>query len=371
MTERSPGVWMLRWEDEPDPVTGARRRRTKTVHGNRRKAQDELTRVQAAAPGRVEPTSATVGQLLERTMASIEISGRTRDDWTQVIDRFIAPRLAGVELRKLTPDRLDRLYADLRADGVTPWRVLKVHEILSTACANAVRWKWMPANPCADATRPRRPARKSRAHRDELVAALSARASSDHVWGMWFHVASLTGARRGELAALTWADVDLDAGTIRIDKAVDETSRGLVVKGTKTDDHRLLPLDRDTVAMLAAGRRRHMEQALAVGVPFNPSSYVFRHRGNPLGDRPMRPSAATHWFDRMRAEVGADDIRLQDLRHLAGSEMLDAGVDPKTVAYLLGHSVETLLENYAHVLDGRTEAAVQAMAAVLQRRRSG
>jgi integrase len=368
--QRSPNVFVLRVQLPPDPVDGRRRRLVRTFHGTRRQAQDELARMKTAAPDQLDASAVTVDELLDRVMATLTVSERTRDDWSQVIRDYVSPEIGRLELRRLTGERLDRLYADLRRRGVSPYRVLRVHEIVSTACARAVRWRWLERNPAADATRPQRPARKSRAHRDEVVERLSVAAATDPVWGLWFHLAALLGLRRGELAALTWNDVDLDGATLRVHRAVIEAGGRSIVKGTKTADHRLLPLDADTVDMLAARRRRHLEQCLACGVSFDPARFVFAHRGNVLGDRPPRPSAATHWFARLRAEADAGDVRLQDLRHLAGSEMLAAGVDPSTVAYLLGHSVETLLENYAHVLDGRKEAAVQLMADVVRRRRT-
>lgn len=78
--------------------------------------------------------------------------------------------------------------------------------------------------------------------------------------------------------------------------------------------------------------------------------------------------AATDAFQRLARKAPLSTTRLHDLRHHAASELLAAGVDPVLVAYLMGHSVETLLRIYAHVRpDAQREkrAAIERLSARL------
>ncbi|HEY3485108.1 MAG TPA: site-specific integrase, partial [Ilumatobacteraceae bacterium] len=338
----------------------------------RRAAQAALNEL-LGDPGVGRPSPAarmTVSEMVARAMAVTELSPLTREDWERVIRDYITPQLGGLLIAELTAHRVDRHYAELRGAGVSAWRLVKVHEVLSSVCSRAVRWGWLAASPIVAATRPVRPKRRTRAHPDDVLRRLSVAALSDPVWGLWFHLASVTGARRGELAALTWGDIDFDEAQVSITKSAAGVTGGVVVKSTKTDEHRVVPVDAVTVDMLRGRLLQHREKLLAVGVRFSPRRYVFAHRRDPLGNRPVRPDSATQWFVRLRDDVGAPNVRLGDLRHLTASELLAAGVEVNVVAEMLGHSPQTLLRNYAHVLEGRKRAAAETMGEIVRRRSS-
>jgi integrase len=79
-------------------------------------------------------------------------------------------------------------------------------------------------------------------------------------------LAIATGARRGELLALEWCDVDLDKGLVRINKSLEETKRGLRVKPPKTaSGRRIVTIPPDTASMLREHRRQQAELRLQLG----------------------------------------------------------------------------------------------------------
>lgn len=374
--ERSPGVFILRVNAAADPVTGARRRPTKTVHGTRKQAQEALDKMKAALGQVSEPAKVTVGQLIDALMEVREIAPGTRQDWDRVIRMYIRPQLEHVELRKFTSHRVDAHYAELRRAGVSAWRILKAHEILSVACDQAIDWGWLATSPARSAQRPKKPAKKARGHSDAAVMAMAAKAFTDKVWGLWFHLAFVTGARRAELAALTWADVDLDDHTVTFDKAaVSISGIGTLIEPTKTKEWRIVPLDDETIELLRAQQLRHREKMLGLGERWHSGLHVLTHRRRARGDRPIRPDAATHWFERMREQVAkthpaAARIRLGDLRHLASSEMQKAGIETTVVAEILGNDPATVRDHYSHTLDGRKRTAIEGMAALAKQRRT-
>jgi hypothetical protein len=280
-------------------------RRSKVVHGTKTTAQAELTRMlNLAGQGVVEADRLTVGELIDKVLDVKQMGDGTRQDWNRVIGSYIRPQLGSTTVAKLTGHRLDAHYAALRTDGVSESRILKAHEILSVVCNQAVAWRWISRSPVPDATRPRKPAKRDRAHNEAVVTALSIAAYGSKTWGPWFHLASTVGPRRGELAVVQCADVDLDAAEFHLSKAaivIDEI--GVVVKRTKTEEDRKVPLDADAVEMFRARKLAQREKLIAAGRPWTDQLYVMTHRNSPFGDEPIRPDAATHWFIRLRNDV--------------------------------------------------------------------
>jgi integrase len=154
-----------------------------------------------------------------------------------------------------------------------------------------------------------------------------------------------TGARKGELLAIRWADVDLDGAEVHISAAISDGGRGggVVRKPTKRSDWRDVPL---TSAAVDALRRQAPRRSELSGVQPASSEYVFPAGTD--GSLPMRPDS---FSDRWAAARGASELKLQHLLHYAATAMLDAGESYRTVADILGNSESTLRLHY----DGRTD----------------
>src|SRR5690606_30010437 len=137
---------------------------------------------------------------------------------------------------------LQRLYSDKLAEGKSRRTVQYIHSILHRALDQAVRWQILPRNP-ADAVEAPRPARREMTtltadQARTLMAALEADAL-----GPLYILAMLSGARRGELVALRWQDVDLVRGTIQINRTAEQVGSEIVWSEPKTaKSRRLIPL---------------------------------------------------------------------------------------------------------------------------------
>jgi len=119
-----------------------------------------------------------------------------------------------VPLGKLTARDLDGLYAVLEAQGKASATIRRVHNVISGALAQAVRHGLLTVNVAKDAdpqpvrTKPTRPPTTG-----ELATLINA---TDEAFKAFLILAATTGARRGELGALRWRNVHLDAGTLTI-----------------------------------------------------------------------------------------------------------------------------------------------------------
>lgn len=170
----------------------------------------------------------------------------------------------------------------------------------------------------------------------------------------WLQVAVATGARRGEICALRWGDIDFDDRAVRIERSVSATkAEGLIVKTTKTGGVRRVSLTAQAIAALSAQRA---DTAAELGAA-DADRYVFT--SDPSGNRPWRPELVTRRWERIRCTAGLAGVRVHDLRHYVATELLTAGIDARTVAHRLGHArTSTTLDRYwAWVPAGDRDAA--------------
>ena len=150
---------------------------------------------------------------------------------------------------------------------------------------------------------------------DILRAAYDHNAELGHI----LHLATTSAARRGELCALRWNNVDLVKGTIFIEHAIIEAAGGVYEKGTKTHTSRRVKLDPDTVEVLEAQYEIAKERAAVIGAEVHSEAFAFSHE--PDGALPWRPDYLTKQFAAVRDGLGYYDVRLHDLRHFATSPL--------------------------------------------------
>jgi integrase len=174
-------------------------------------------------------------------------------------------------------------------------------------------------------------------------------------------VAAYTGARRGEILALRWADLDPVEKTLRIERAVDQTMHGLEIKGPKKEEHkRTIAIDDYLVSVLVAERERHLR--IVAGVPMaitvDLSLVKLPHDALMFPNPPLpgegfsltrlrNPRNTTKEFVRKATALGFRGLRMHDLRGTHETHLLDKGISPAAVAKRCGHDAATMLRSYA------------------------
>lgn len=341
------------------------------VHGGKRDAERALNQlVIDVSSGRASASAATVGDLLDRWLANVgsTLSPRTLQGYRRVTDQRLVPALGGMRLSKLNAAHLDRLYRSLSAEGLAPASVRAVHAVLSSALNQAVRWGWIGENVADRATPP--PARRARLDPPDpttVIALIEAAKRSRYPeLGLFFHVAAVTGARRGELVALRWSSIDFDRLQVLIERAVVQVGREVIEKDTKTHQARRLAIDVATAELLAAHREAMDRRARMAGTEIVDQSFVFSDE--PDGSMPWKPDRVTTAFGRICRQEGATGVRFHDLRHFAATRLLSSGVDVRTVSGRLGHAAaSTTLGVYAHFLQSTDQAAAEVLGGLLGR----
>jgi integrase len=234
-----------------------------------------------------------------------------------------------------------------------------LHTVLHTAFAQAVRWGLVSRNVVALARPPRKVHLEVVALTAEQARTLLACAAG-HRFEALFVLALKTGMRRGELLALHWQDVDLEAGVLQVRGTLRRTRAGLAIGTPKTASaRRKVALSAGSVAALRRHRARQDEERRRLGDGWQDFGLVFP---NGLG-RPMEPRdfLFSH-FRPLLVAAGLPPITFHALRHTAATLLLGQGEHPKVVQELLGHAqVSITLDRYSHMTPTLMSGAAATM----------
>lgn len=368
-----PVTGKRRYRIEYEPGTGANARKRAVQRLNRMRREEEERRARDG----FDPTEATVGQLLTQWL---EVAGAAMSPNTLATNRYnmvhyLRPLLE-IPCADLTLQSIERHYARLWKVGIgddakplSPHTIQRVHGTLRRGLQYGVRWGWIPANPALNAEPPAvsRVERRMPTEAD-LRAFLDYWNTWDPDFTVWVRLAATTGARRGEICALRWSDVDFSAGTITIRRAAGVGSANgreetFVRESTKTQRSRRIAVGTTTLEGLRTLRHHCEERAAACGVTLG-DGFIFADEPDAVA--PWHPPRVTHRFNRARkvlVEKGhpVADVRLGDLRHYVASSLLQSGESVTAVSERLGNSPRTLLGNYAHFIPANDWAAAQRL----------
>lgn len=315
-----------------------------------------------AAGLHVAGPSQTVDQFLIDWLAdaSGRLAPRTVERYRGLILGHINPSIGSKRLRRLVPQDIARLYAELR-ERMAPASVAQVHAVLHSALEQAVRWNAIARNPAAAVKAPRPAKREMRFLDTHQVRAMLDAIEGDPLEPLYV-AAVFTGMRIGELLALRWRDVDLDGSSITVVNTLTRDGGEWILRQPKTPhSRRTIRLAPAVVDALRAHYLSEAERLLALGHRINPDTMVFSDR---WGD-PVNPWHVTERsFKPMLRRAGLPVIRFHDLRHTFASMMLSEGVRVDIVSRMLGHSTPAItLGIYAHLMPGDEEAAVERLQA--------
>ncbi len=362
--KRGNGSWRLRVYAGADPDTGTKRTISRTVRGTKRQAEDALNRLLLdVGDGRHLSSSLTVGELLDQWWPAKRqgLSPATARDWESCLRLHVRPHVSDQKLHRFRAIDLDRVYRKLTEAGLSPQRIRRVHTILSTALAQAVRWEMIATNPALSASPPEVREREIRPPAPEdVVAFATSLQQDDPELALFVWLAAFTGARRGELCALRWSDIDFADASILISRALVDGGGTVIEKDTKTHQARRIAIGSETLAKLEAYRSQLQDRAAACLTEVAADAFVFTSTVD--GDSPWRPDAMTHRFVSARRKAGLpESMRLHDLRHFLATGMISSGVDIRTVSGRLGHRrTSTTTDRYAAFVPAADRAAAVA-----------
>ena len=372
--ERGKGNWYAVLSTR-DPQTGKRKVRFISLPNanGKRDAQQALARIvtEINSGTYAEPDKTTLAQFLERWLAHIktQVTPRTYGGYAQRVRNNIIPALGATRLIKLLPEQISEAYSKAltsgRCDGkggLSPQTVKHIHVVLKQALAQARVWRAIRHNP-ADLVKPPKLARgeMQTVNTDQTAAMIEAARGTPIFIPILLGV--LCGMRRGEICALRWRSIDLDAGQLSVVASTEQGRGGMREKEPKSGKGRLIALPPMLVAELRRHRMQQAEWLLRLGVRLTDDHYVcLREDGESVW-----PSSLTRAFRTFMRRHKLPQIRFHDLRHSHATHLLAANVHPKIAQERLGHSnVSITLNTYSHVVPGMQQEAAAKVDAVIQ-----
>lgn len=367
--ELPSGALRVRVYAGKDPVSGRRNDLVEIIEpGSKQAARAEAARARLlnqVDEQRSPRTSATLDQLLDRYLETLDVGRSTHWMYTRYLQKHVRPFLGKTKAGAVGAEALDSLYAELRrcrahcsgprgvdhrtprehecddrcrphtCRPLAPATVRHIHFVLNGAYSRGVRWRWVSVNPVEFVDAPAKPPPDPDPPTSEQAARIINESFREPDWGTLVWMAMTTGCRRGELCALRWSHVDLDGGTLMLRRAISQDGKLREEKDTKTHQQRRIVLDPETVAILREHRERCEERARALGIEFSADAFVFSLE--PDGSSHLVPSSVSQRYGRMVARLGLK-THLHNLRHYSATELIASGVDVRTVAGRLGHS---------------------------------
>jgi integrase len=301
---------------------------------------------------RAAPTATTVDDLFSdyQDSRANTISERTRKHERHLFDRHLAP-LAERRAQDVSAAELAGLLRSL-TERYSPWTAVAVHRIAKGAFALAVRRGVLTRSPVDGLASSEIPKQRNKRPIEvldaEAVAKLVGAASTER-WRAALALAGFAGLRLGEIRALQWADVDLDAGALNVQRSLlpDGTA-----KAPKTE------AGIRTVPIIPALRRLLVEWRLRSPRTRPTDPVVCTASGGPVQERNLRRALTD-----AKTTAGLDEtdgrLSLHSLRHSCASALATAGLPATTLARVTGHS-DPGFTYRVYARDARDDAALVA-----------
>jgi len=315
----------------------------------------------------------TIGEYLDDWLADAvkgTVKETTYANYAYITHKHISPTLGHVKLKTLTPAHVRGFYGEKARTNLSPATVKKMHVVLRKALSQAVSDGLIPRN-AADSAKPPRvsaPGEEIKPLGSDECATFLEASRGERLEALYV-LAVHCGLREGELLALCWEDVYLEAlkpaVLVRRTLTRGEDGRGWVVgASTKSGKGRRVRLTRQAASALKDHRKRQLEERLRLAGLWQDQELVFPNETGSL----FNPSnLRNRSFKRIKTRASVrGDLRFHDLRHTCATLLLSEGVNVKVVSELLGHaSVTITLNTYAHVLPDMQDSAADAMEAAL------
>ena len=327
--------------------------------------------------------------------------------YTYLLEAHIFPAIGHLKLSKLQPAQLNKFYNDLaehrkdgRAVGYAAKTIKQIHNIISSIYTTALKWNVCTENPCQRTEAPRTaPAGdkvkyftleqvqtflglldkdysttyKAHDRTDDTgkayhVAEYSETRKLPTQFKLFFLLALFCGCRRGELLALTWADLDFHAGSVSITKSTGIVNGKPLTRAPKTRSSvRVLSVPGSVLEVAKAYRKEQLQYRMALGSKWEGDNYIFIQ----WNGRQMHPDTPYNTFKKVirryndscsKEEDKLPEIPLHGLRHTSATLLISQNVDVRTVSGRLGHAqTSTTMDIYAHSLKKMDEVAAEKL----------
>lgn len=307
----------------------------------------------------------TVSELAEEYLESkrAELRETSYAKNVHLIKTYILPSMAEVRLDKLTVSILQNWKNEISGLDLSLRTRKTIYSMFRSVLNFAVRMDYISQNPLSklgtfkETTQVKKEMlfytpEEFRAFISSARAAAEA-STEDYEWNyyVFFSIAFFTGARKGEILALTWNDISGDV--IKITKSLSQTLKGAdritAPKNAASIRDIQIPMPLSNVL------RDHLIRCQEYD-SYSPEWFICGCL------RPLRTTSIQNKLKTYAAVAGVKVIRVHDFRHSHASFLAHEGINVQEIARRLGHSkISTTLNTYSHLYPSEQERAVKAL----------
>ena len=302
----------------------------------------------------------TLGEWMDKWMDEymiFAIRESTLDSYRAMVKNQVKPFIGNKRLASLTTADMQKFYNKIKKEGrvrehpvhgkaLADSMVRSVHMMLHEALDMAVKERLLAKNPTNGTTIPKCNYPEKQILGDNQLETFLEAIKGQEFWGDFFYVEVMTGLRRGEICGLKWQDIDFEEDKLHVNRSVSvKRGGGLNIGETKTETGvRCIQLP-PSVAELLKNRKQ-----TAI------TEWVFPNFMHP--EQPINPNSAYRKLKVILKNAELPLIRFHDLRHTFATHATQGGVDPKTLAGILGHTNASFtLDTYTHVTSDMQKSA--------------
>ena len=311
-----------------------------------------------------------ISQYLETTKNTL--APTTHEYYTRIIGDLIVPALGHFKLKDIKPSHVQQFIQQLsetpkekrngQADGngetLSPSSIRRYLTVLQSIFKQALKLGLISESPAKveRLTLPKAQAPKIEIFtKQEAAQMLEALENEDLQFQTLIQLAIFTGARRGELVALKFSDVDFEQRKITIERAAYKIKgKPLATKPPKDYETRTVTINESCVELLKMLKAEKIEQAQRLGSQWVVGNWVFTQWNGEM----MNPMTPTKQFSKFLERHGLQHRKFHSLRHTSATLLLYAGVNIKQVQGRLGHGDIETTNKYLHLIE---EADVEAV----------
>lgn len=266
----------------------------------------------------------------------------------------ILPLLGNYKLSKITPAMLDNMYQKLRkgqkGKQLSYNSMYDYYKLINAMYNQALKWEFIDKNPNLKAHKPKKELVERKFYNLEQVNELMSCLDNECIkYKALIRLALDSGARRGEISALRWSDLNFETRTLKIDNSL-KVIKGVVdEKKAKTNSsNRVIFLSEETIGVMKEYKEWQDNYIKELGSKWKGTDRIFTAEN---GEH-MNPSTCYKVFTKITKKYGLEHIRFHDLRHTSASLMISDGVNIKAVSERLGHaSINITSDIYTHTFE--------------------
>lgn len=311
----------------------------------------------------------TLGEWLDKWLDEymiFTIRESTLDSYRAMVKNQVKPFIGGKQIASLTTADMQKFYNKIKKEGrvrehpihgktLADSMVRGVHMMLHEALDTAVKERLIAKNPTNGTTVPKCNYPEKQILGDSQLDTFLEAIKGEEYWDAFFYVEVMTGLRRGEICGLKWQDINFEENKLQVKRSVSVKKGGGVSIGeTKTETGVRSILMPPSVADVLQNRK---QRAI--------TEWVFPNFMHP--EQPISPATAYRKLKIILKHAGLPLIRFHDLRHTFATHATHGGVDPKTLAGILGHTNASFtLDTYTHVTSDMQKAASNIVGNIMQ-----